>query len=273
MNQQNLYEYITETSEYLTERGVARVDVGIILGSGLARVREVVDVISEIDYEDIPHLPSPRVLGHGKKLVYGRIGDRNVMVFSGRVHYYEGYPMWQVAYPVRIIARMGASTLVTTGAVGGLNEQFSEGSIVAIRDHISLMPDNPLRGPHDDRLGERFPDMSEPYDNTLRTRAVKAAEDLGIRLFQGVYVGLPGPNLETRAEYEFLHRIGADCVAMSMIPEVIVAAQERLSVLGLAVMGNMCYPPENVRVTTSEDVVAAVGRSARNVGQLISTLM
>lgn len=269
MTPSDLLSLIEETADFLRHHGVEEVDAGIILGSGLGGIESIVNVRETIPYTDVPHLAGAAVLSHRGHILYGDCGGKRVLVFSGRIHYYEGHEMWQVAYPVRIINALGAKCCISTAAAGGLNADYKEGDIVAISDQINLLPANPLRGPNDDRLGPRFPDMSEPYDQRLRGQFQKACETLGIRTHQGVYASLAGPSLETKAEYIFLHRIGADLVGMSVVPEAIVAAHAGIPFLAVSVVSNICYPPELVEVTTAEKVVEAVSDSAGTVASAL----
>jgi len=272
----NLYDLIQESAIWLKERGVDRIDFGIILGSGLGSIADAFEVIAAFKYDDVPHLAGTAVMGHKGELLYVRTsvgtstGLRYGLIFRGRIHYYEGFEMWQVAYPVRILKELGAGLLITTGAAGGLNPDYREGDIVALRDHINLMNENPLRGAHDTRLGLRFPDMSKPYSQNINARLKEVAKASGMRLHEGVYAGLTGPSLETKAEYAYLHRIGADLVAMSIVPEVIVAVQCGLDIAGICVVSNICYPPNAVKETTIEAVIGVVNEAAGDVRQLLS---
>ena len=273
MQPEMLYTYITEAVEYLRERGVGEVNAGLILGSGLGPVTEAFEEIATIKYDDIPHMGDPGAPGHKGRVVYASYGRSKLLIFQGRMHYYEGFPMWQVAFPVRLVSRLGANMLITTGAAGGINPEYNAGDIVVISDQINLLPESPLRGRQDPRLGVRFPDMSEPFDLELRKLLLRAGEGLPVGVHEGVYASLAGPSLETKAEYTMLYRIGADCVAMSIIPEVIVAVQEELKVAGMAVISNVCYPPERVVYTTSEDVIETVNGSVDHIAGLVRRLV
>ena len=266
----DLYDRIAEAADFCKEKGVGNVDIGIILGSGMGDVVNLFDKQTEIAYRDIPYLADAGVQSHKGVMRYSQVEGIGVLIFAGRIHYYEGYEMWQVAMPVRLLKALGANKLITTGACGGLNPAFTMGDIVLIKDHISLMPESPLRGPNDRRLGDRFPDMSNPYPHEMREAIMQAARTTGVDLMEGVYAALPGPSLETKAEYAYLHRIGADLVGMSIVPEVIAAVHGGMTVCGLGVVSNMCYPPEVVVETTIDDVVSAVGAAA---GRLGSTLL
>ena len=273
MSPQNLYDLISESSEWLKGNGIDRVDVGVVLGSGLGPVVEKFNKITSVSYKDVPHLAGTAVQSHKGELILAEVNNKRVLIFQGRIHYYEGYEMWQVAYPVRLIKALGGSRLITTGATGGLNPDFQEGDLVLIEDHISLMPESPLRGPHDNRLGDRFPDMSEPYSKEFRDLILSVAVKSNVGVRTGTYSGLPGPSLETKAEYEYLHRIGADLIGMSIIPEVIVGVQSGMQIAGICVVSNMCYPPEIVKETTINSVVATVNSSASSLGTLLHAVV
>ena len=234
---------LEESAAVLRRRGLARADIGVILGTGLGfGIRTLLKRPQRIAYGDIPHLPHPGVAGHAGELVWGRCGTKRVAIFHGRVHGYEGYSASEIAYGVRLLKRLGGTTLIVTNIAGGLNPDFRRGELMLIRDQINLMGSSPLVGPNDDSLGPRFPDMSEPYDPALRELARAAAAEAGLTLREGVYVGLLGPSLETRAEYRFLRMIGADAVGMSTIPEVLAAVHAGLRVAGVSLISDLCIP-------------------------------
>jgi len=234
--------------------------VGIILGSGLGGVTAAITDKVTIPYESIPHFAKSTAHGHAGQLVCGLLEGVPVVVMEGRMHAYEGYPLAQITFPVRVLKRLGAGLLVVTNACGGLNPQFRTGDIMVIDDHINLMNDNPLVGINDERLGPRFPDMSAPYTQRLIDQALEVARKENFVAHRGVYVAVTGPNLETRAEYRFLSGIGADVVGMSTVPEVIVAVHAGLQVLGISVITDMCLP-DALEVATVEKILA-VARSA-----------
>lgn len=217
-------------------------EIGIVLGTGLGALADAIEVKSRIHYEDIPSFPTSTVEAHAGELVLGTLAGKCVVALSGRFHCYEGYSMQEVTFPVRVAKALGVQTLVVSNACGGLNPQFSAGDLMVITDHINLMGDNPLIGPNDESLGPRFPDMSEPYTRKLIQLAEKVALSKGIKLQAGVYLGCPGPSLETGAEYRFMRQIGADVVGMSTVPEVIVAVHAGLDVLGFSVITDECLP-------------------------------
>jgi len=217
-------------------------EVGMILGTGLGALGKSIAVEAEIPYVDIPGFPLSTVESHAGKLLLGTLAGRRVAALQGRFHRYEGYSLQQVTFPVRVLRALGASTLVVSGAVGGMHPLWNLGDLALLSDHINLMGDSPLIGPNDDSLGPRFPDMSAPYDAALRATAHKAALELGVTLREGVYVAVTGPALETRAEYRMLRAMGADVVGMSTVPEVIVAVHGGMRVLGITVVTDKCLP-------------------------------
>lgn len=217
-------------------------EVGIILGTGLGGFAEEIKVEASIPYGEIPHFPVSTVESHAGRLIAGTLAGVPVVAMEGRFHFYEGYSMKEITFPVRVMKSLGCETLIVSNACGGMNPQFSSGDIMIIEDHINLMTDNPLRGVNDDKLGPRFPDMSEPYCQKLIAKAKEIAIEEKISVHKGVYVAVTGPNLETRAEYRFLRAIGADVVGMSTVPEVIVGAHAGLKCVGLSVITDMCLP-------------------------------
>jgi len=217
-------------------------EVGMILGTGLGALGKSINIESEIPYAGIPGFPASTVESHAGKLLLGTLAGRRVAALQGRFHRYEGYSLQQVTFPVRVLRALGASTLVVSGAVGGMHPLWNLGDLALLSDHINLMGDSPLIGPNDDSLGPRFPDMSAPYDAALRATAHKAALELGLPLREGVYVAVTGPALETRAEYRMLRAMGADVVGMSTVPEVIVAVHGGMRVLGITVVTDKCLP-------------------------------
>jgi purine-nucleoside phosphorylase len=239
---ENLREKIEETASFLKIKTSITPACGIILGTGLGGLAGEIEKDIVISYEDIPNFPLSTVESHAGRLIFGKIGPTTVMAMQGRFHYYEGYSMQEITFPVRVLKALGAKTLLVSNACGGMNPLYRPGDIMIITDHINLFGDNPLIGPNDEDLGPRFPDMSEPYSNELIQLAERVALDERIRVQKGVYVALSGPCLETRAEYRFLRAIGADVVGMSTVPEVIVAVHSAMRVLGLSVVTDSCLP-------------------------------
>ena len=233
---------IDEAADYLRARTSSSPRVGIILGTGLGGLVDEIEAPTVIEYSDIPHFPLSTVASHRGQLIFGTLSGVDVMVMHGRFHYYEGYTLKQVTFPVRVMKEIGVRTLLISNAAGGMNPLFRRGDIMVIYDHINLIGDNPLIGPNDERLGPRFPDMSEPYSMALIGIAEHVALERKIPLQKGVFVAVAGPNLETRAEYRFLRGIGADAVGMSTVPEVIVAVHAGLRTLGFSIITDECFP-------------------------------
>lgn len=254
----DLYEDIQQSIRFIRSRTSMQPRFGIILGTGLGNLTDEIDIETEIPYADIPHFPISTVESHKGRLVFGALGGIPVVCMAGRFHYYEGYTMQQITFPVRVMKFLGIERLFISNASGGLNPNYRAGDLVFIRDHINLQADNPLRGYNDERLGPRFPDMLRAYDWPLNARALEIAHENDIRAHEGVYLALQGPNLETPAEYIFMYRIGADVVGMSTVPEVIVAKHMSLPVFVASVVSNQGYPPESIQETTVEEVIAMV---------------
>ena len=237
-----LQPMIRDAAEFIRKRWPHTPDAGIILGTGLGDLSEEIAAETVVPYEEIPYFPRPSVEWHKGELVLGKLAGRRVAAMRGRIHYYEGYTMKQVAFPVRVLRALGAERLIVTNAVGGLNPLFVLGDIVAVTDHINLMGDNPLVGQNEDDLGPRFPDMSEPYDRGLLALSEEVALEEKLALRRGVFVAVAGPNLETRAEYRFLRQIGADVVGMSLVPESLAAVHGGMKVLAFSVVTDMGLP-------------------------------
>jgi purine-nucleoside phosphorylase len=246
----DLITKINETLQVIRKKTKDEYPVGIILGTGLGGLVKDIDVEFELDYADLPHFPLSTVESHQGKLIFGKISDKKVVAMQGRFHYYEGYTMQQITFPVRVMKFLGVKTLLVSNACGGMNPLYKRGDIMLMVDHINLLGDNPLIGKNEDELGPRFPDMSEPYSNALVELAEEVALDNKIKVQKGVYIAVPGPNLETKAEYRFLRAAGADVVGMSTIPENIVANHMGIKVLGLSIITDECFPdalkPANV---------------------------
>lgn len=238
----DLRRRLDEAFDYVHGRSEGRPELGIILGTGLGALIDDIRIDTTLEYSEIPHFPVATVEGHSGRLVFGTLEGRSVVAMQGRFHYYEGYTLQQVTFPVRVMQRLGIGTMIVSNACGGMNPVYRRGDLMRIEDHIHLMGDNPLRGPNLDELGPRFPDMSEPYDRALGELADRVALESGIRMHVGVYVAVAGPNLETRAEYRFLRAIGADVVGMSTTPEVIVARHGGMRVLGISIVTDECFP-------------------------------
>lgn len=235
----DLQTKIQQTASYIEDKGVGKVEVGLILGSGLGELAEEIEEAVVIPYNDIPHFPISTVVGHAGQLVYGRLAGKYVLAMQGRFHYYEGNDMETVTYPVRVMAALGVESLIVTNAAGGVNEGFTPGNLMLITDHINFMGTNPLIGPNDDQIGPRFPDMSSAYTKDYQEKAKAAAKRLALELKEGVYMGFTGPTYETPAEIRMARTLGADAVGMSTVPEVIVAVHSGLNVLGISCITNL----------------------------------
>lgn len=238
----SLKQQINESAAAIAAKCSLKPEIGIVLGTGLGSLADRIDAVAKISYHDIPHFPTSTVASHAGELVLGTLAGKNVVALSGRFHYYEGYSLQQVTYPIRVAKALGIHTLVVSNAAGGMNPQYRAGDLMIITDHINFMGDNPLIGPNDDELGPRFPDMCEPYTKSLIDLATTVATEQGIRVQHGVYVACPGPCLETRAEYRMMRGFGADAVGMSTVPEVIVAVHAALKVLGFSAITDECFP-------------------------------
>ncbi|MDR3012433.1 MAG: purine-nucleoside phosphorylase [Chitinispirillales bacterium] len=237
-----LFDMIQESKAFIESKTSIKPKYGIILGTGLGRLADSIGKETVIPYEEIPHFPLSTVETHAGKLILGTIAGKSVVAMQGRFHYYEGYDMQQIAFPVRVMKFLGVETLIVSNACGGINPLFPPGTIMAITDHINLLPGNPLIGANDPRIGIRFPDMCEPYSDELIELAVKVAMENKIRLERGVYSAMTGPMLETRAEYRMLKILGADVIGMSTVPEVIAAVHAGIKVLGFSVITDSCLP-------------------------------
>ena len=248
------HERIEVAAMAVRSRFARPVDVAIILGTGLGALANEMDVEVEIGYEELPNFPLSTVESHRGRLLCGTLGGKTVVAMQGRFHRYEGYSLQQVTFPVRVLRALGAGALVVSNACGGMHPLWQAGDLMLIADHINLLGDNPLIGPNDETLGPRFPDMSVPYDEALRSLARTVAADAGITLREGVYVAVPGPNLETRAEYRMLRTMGADVVGMSTVPEVIVARHGGMRVLGISIITDLCLP-DALQPTNLQDIL------------------
>jgi purine-nucleoside phosphorylase len=238
----NIIAEIEEAVSFLRSQTQIVPEVAIIMGTGLGQLKNAIEIETEIDYKEIPHFPESTVESHAGKLIFGTVEGKNVVAMQGRFHYYEGYSMQQITFPVRVMKFLGADKIIISNACGCLNPQWKKGRIMLIEDHINLLGDNPLIGINDERLGPRFVDMCEPYSKRMISIAEKAALQNSIPLYKGVYAAMSGPSLETRAEYRFLRTIGVDVIGMSTVPENIVAVQMGMEVLGLSVMTDECLP-------------------------------
>jgi purine-nucleoside phosphorylase len=267
-----LYDQIQEAARAIRAKWAGKPRVGIILGTGLGGLVEEVQVEAAFPYGDVPHFPVSTAPSHKGRLVCGRLAGKTVMAMEGRFHFYEGYSLRQITLPVRVMRALGCEILVVSNACGGMNPHWNKGDLMLIEDHINLLGDNPLIGPNDDRLGPRFPDMSQPYDRELIALTQRIALDEKIVLQKGVFVAVPGPNLETRAEYHFLRQGGADVVGMSTVPEVIVGVHCGLRNVGFSIITDMClsYALEPVSL---EDIIATANAAEKKLRVLVRRLV
>jgi purine-nucleoside phosphorylase len=267
-----LFDRVQSAAEMVRSHTRIVPEIGIILGTGLGGLAREIAIEHEVPYQDIPGFPLSTVESHAGRLLLGHLGGRPVVAMQGRFHRYEGYDLHAVTFPVRVMYALGARTLVVSNACGGMNPLWNPGDLVLLSDHINLLGDNPLVGANDERLGPRFPDMSEPYDTALRRLCREVALDLGIALREGVYVAVSGPNLETRAEYRMLRAMGADVVGMSTVPEVIVAAHQGMRTVGISIITDQCLP-DALEPAEIERIIATAGRAEPQLTRLITTLV
>jgi purine-nucleoside phosphorylase len=267
-----LVEQIAEAADYVRQRWLIAPRVGLILGTGLGGLAQQIDTDAKIAYRQIPHFPQATVESHAGWLVCGHLNQVPLVAMEGRFHFYEGYSMQQVTFPVRVMKALGAEVLIITNAAGGMNPQYALADLMIIEDHINLMPENPLWGVNDNTLGQRFPDMAEPYDQELITLAQNSARELGIPCQTGVFVAVPGPNLETRAEYRMLRALGADVVGMSTVPEAIVAKHAGLRTLAFSVVTDMCLP-DALQPVDIQKILDVAARGGERLAKLIPHLV
>jgi purine-nucleoside phosphorylase len=267
----SLYDRVQAAAEVVGRSSATEPEVGLILGTGLGGLAREIAVDAAVGYAEIPGFPLSTVESHAGRLLLGRLGGRAVVAMQGRFHRYEGYDLQQVTFPVRVMHALGARTLIVSNACGGMNPLWAPGDLVLLSDHINLLGDNPLVGPNDDRLGPRFPDMSAPYDPELRALARAVALELGIVLREGVYAAVPGPNLETKAEYRMLRTLGADVVGMSTVPEVIVANHQGMRTLGISIITDQCLP-DALEPADIGRIIAMAGRAEPALTRLVTTL-
>ncbi|HOO57135.1 MAG TPA: purine-nucleoside phosphorylase [bacterium] len=268
----SLYERINKAVEAIREKTDFKAEIGIILGTGLGKIAGELEIDTVIPYEEIPGFAKPTIFSHEGKLLFGKFGGKNVIAMQGRFHVYEGYTPEQVTFPVRVLKALGINDLIVSNAAGGLNRFFKPGELMIIDDHINMMGINPLIGPNDDRLGIRFPDMSEPYSRELICKADEIAVRNGIKAHRGVYLAVTGPNLETAAEYRMFGMIGADAVGMSTIPEVIVAKHSSLRVFGISVITDMCIP-DCLKPASINEIISAANKAEPALTLIIKELI
>ena len=268
----HVYAQIQESLQFIRSQWTNTAKAGIVLGTGLGNLAKQIQVDVTIPYKAIPHFPHSTVESHAGNLVVGTLNGVPIATMEGRFHAYEGYDSKQITFPVRVLKALGAEMLIVSGATGGMNPQYQQGDIMVIEDHINLLGVNPLVGINDDRLGPRFPDMSEPYDKTLIAKAMEIARKENFAAHKGVYVAVLGPNLETRAEYRFLRAIGADVVGMSVVPEVLVAVHCGMKVLGLAIVTDMALP-DALKPAIVEEIIATANAAEPKLTKIVSGVL
>lgn len=269
----SLYNHIQEAVSFIQSKTALQPRFGIVLGTGLGGLSDEIEVTTELAYQDIPHFPLSTVQSHKGKLILGHLDGIPVVAMAGRFHYYEGYSMKQVTFPIRVLKFLGIEHILISNVSGSTNAAFEAGDIVFVKDHINLQPENPLRGENDERLGPRFPDMLKTYDESINKIGIALAQQKGYRVHEGVYLALQGPNLETPAEYNFIHTIGADLVGMSTVPEVIVARHMGLPVNVISVVSNKCFPVEEITETTVEEVIQMAQEVEPKLTYLVKQLL
>lgn len=267
-----MFEKVQQTVNYIKERTSFAPEFGVILGSGLGGFVYDIEIEHKIPYNQIPNFPTSTVEGHKGNLIFGKIGGKNVMAMQGRFHYYEGYSMQEVTFPVRVMKYLGIQTLIVSNASGGVNTDYKVGDIVIIYDHINMFPEHPLRGKNDERFGPRFVNMGEPYNRKLITHAKEIAKKQNIEVKNGIYYGLQGPTFETLAEYDMVRAVGADCVGMSTVPEVIVARHMNLDCFGISIISDMGTEEEMDKIS-HEEVLKAVKKAEPDARKLIKELI
>jgi purine-nucleoside phosphorylase len=267
-----VYTHFRETMEYIRRYYQGSVEIGIVLGTGLGRLAESIEKEVQLAYNFIPHFPISTVESHFGRLIFGTLGGKKVVAMQGRFHYYEGYTMYQITYPIRIMKLLGAHTLLLSNAAGAVNLTYKLGDLMIIRDHINLLPENPLRGINLDQFGPRFPDMSQPYDRTLIAKAKSIAQNLGIPVQEGVYAAVQGPNLETAAEYRYLRIIGADVVGMSTVPECIVANHMGMRVFAMSIVTDIGNP-DNLKPVSLEEIIRVANQAEPKLTQIFTELV
>ena len=261
----NSAEYLKKATDFLPE-------IGIVLGTGLGGLVNEIKAEKSISYKEIPNFPVSTVEGHQGELIFGLLGNKKVIAMQGRFHFYEGYTMSQIVFPIRVMKFLGINKLIVSNASGGVNPDFEIGDIMLINDHINLFPTNPLIGPNIDELGTRFPDMSDAYDPKLIALAQSLSENLNFKTVNGIYAGLTGPTLETPAEYTYIRKIGADAVGMSTVPEVIAARHMQIPCFGLSIITDLGVPGKIVKVT-HQDVQNVASKAEHNLTRLIKKLL
>ncbi len=263
---------IEQAAAYIKAQGVESPQIGIVLGTGLGNLALKIEAEHIIDYADIPNFPVSTVESHSGKLIYGKLSGKKVIAMQGRFHYYEGYSGEEITFPIRVFKNLGIEKLLISNAAGTVNPDFKKGTLMLIDDHINMIPDNPLRGKNLDGLGPRFPDMSQPYDADMNGKLKAIAKELEITLHEGVYTPVAGPNLETRAEYRYLRKIGSDAVGMSTAPEVIVANHMGIPCCAVSVLTDEC-DPDNLQPVSIAEILEIAGRAEKDLTKLYEELI
>lgn len=267
------YDQIQESTTHLNKIIDRQPEIAIVLGTGLGSLTDKIDISHRIPYDEIPYFPPVTVKGHAGELIFGTMGGKQIVAQSGRYHFYEGYTMKEVTFPIRVFKALGADQLIIASATGGIHEDYEAGDVTVVNDHINLHNDNPLLGPNDERLGVRFPDMMDAYDPKMIALCHEIASEKGIRLFDSVYGGLPGPNLETKAEYNMLHIIGATVVGMSTVPEILVAQHGGMRSCVLTAVTNKCFPISAITETTHDEVIEVAKITEEKITSIVIELI
>lgn len=267
-----MLEKIQQAVDYIQSQGAKAPQIGIVLGTGLGNLALKIEAEQIIKYADIPNFPVSTVESHSGKLIYGTLSGKKVIAMQGRFHYYEGYSGEEITFPIRVFQKLGIEKLLISNAAGTVNPEFKKGTLMLIDDHINMIPDNPLRGKNLDELGPRFPDMSQPYDSEMNGMLKSIAKEFGITLHEGVYTPVAGPNLETRAEYRYLRKIGSDAVGMSTAPEVIVANHMGLPCCAISVLTDEC-DPDNLKPVSIAEILEIAGKAEKDLTKLYEELI
>lgn len=267
-----MIQKLTESTRYLLNKGFEIPQIGIVLGTGLGKFTQEIDIIHEVDYDEIPHFPEATVEFHKGRLIYGNLEGKKVILMQGRFHLYEGYNLQEITYPIRVLEKLGIKTLLVSNAAGAINLDFKKGEMMLIDDHINLQGGSPLAFKGVEKLGQRFVDMSAPYDLELNRRLKSIANKEKIKLHEGVYASVVGPQLETRAEYKMLKVMGADAVGMSTVPEIIVANQLNLKAIAISVLTDEC-DPENLKPVNIPEIIEMAGKAEPNMIILFKELI
>jgi purine-nucleoside phosphorylase len=267
-----MWNLVQETVSFIKEKTNFTPEYGVILGSGLGSFTNDIEVEFTLPYSEIPNFPVSTVQGHKGALVFGTIGNKKVVAMQGRFHYYEGYSMQEVTFPVRVMKFLGVEKLIVSNASGGVNPIYKVGDVIILKDHINMMPEHPLRGKNEDRFGPRFVNMSEPYSKNMISKAKELAQKMNIEVKEGIYLGLQGPTFETLSEYRMVKKLGADCVGMSTVPEVIVARHMNMECFGLSIITDM-GDEDNIETVSHDEVLEAAKKAEPKVRSLIKELI